>query len=108
MYSGSLYWEDSQALKDTLARTHESGLQFGIHTQGDRAHAIVLDAVGAFLEKSPRDDHRHRLEHSGYPKPDQEEKMAEYGLIPITQPGQLREAGDNLLDNYGKVLIGMQ
>ena len=101
-YAGSLYWEDTQALKETLARTHESGLQFGIHTQGDRAHAIVLDAVGNFLEKAPRDDHRHRLEHSGYPMPDQVKQMADYGLIPITQPGQLREAGDNLIDNYGQ------
>ncbi|MCG8632655.1 MAG: amidohydrolase [Desulfobacterales bacterium] len=101
-YSGSLYWEDTRALKEALARTHEAGLQFGIHTQGDRAHAIVLESVGAFLEKTPRKDHRHRLEHSGYPRPDQVKKMAEYGLIPITQPGQLREAGDNLMDNYGE------
>ncbi|MCG8617193.1 MAG: amidohydrolase [Desulfobacterales bacterium] len=101
-YSGSLYWEDTEALKQALGRTHASGLQFGIHTQGDRAHDIVLNRVKAFLDDHPREDHRHRLEHSGYPRPDQVEKMAEYGLIPITQPGQLREAGDNLVDNYGR------
>ncbi len=101
-YSGSLYWEDAQILKETLARTHASGLQFGIHTQGDRAHDIMLEGVDALLSEHPREDHRHRIEHCGYPRPDQVKKIAACGMLPITQPGQLREAGDNLVDNYGE------
>lgn len=101
-YTGSLYWEKDKELAASLKKTHSKGLQFGIHTQGDRAHDIMLDSVEALLKEHPRDDHRHRIEHSGYPRPDQVKRIAEYGMIPITQPGQLREAGLNLVDNYGE------
>lgn len=101
-FCGSEYWPSEEQLCEALNRTHQSGLQFGIHTQGDKAHQIVIDCVERFLEETPRDNHRHRLEHSGYPRRDQVERMASSGLIPITQPGQLYEAGDNLHANYGK------
>ncbi len=101
-FCGSEYWPSEDQLCEALSRTHRSGLQFGIHTQGDKAHQIVIDCVEKFLLETPRDDHRHRLEHSGYPRLDQVIKMAASGLIPITQPGQLYEAGDNLHANYGK------
>lgn len=101
-FTGALYWEKDEELAASLNTTHTTGFQFGIHTQGDRAHDIMLDSVEAILKKHPRVDHRHRIEHSGYPRPDQVTRIAEYGMVPITQPGQLREAGLNLVDNYGE------
>ena len=101
-YNGSLYWEKKEDLEASLKLTHSKGLQFGIHTQGDRAHEIMLGCVDNILHEFPRKDHRHRIEHSGYPLPEQVKKIAKLGMLPITQPGQLREAGRNLLDNYGE------
>lgn len=101
-YCGSLYWEDQDAFAESLYATHKNGLQFAIHTQGDRAHDLMLKAVGQCLEKLPRKDHRHRIEHSGGALTEHIKKIAEYGMIPVTQPGQLREAGKNLIDNYGE------
>ena len=101
-YTGSLYWEKKEDLENSLKLTHTHGLQFGIHTQGDRAHDIMLECVEHILDEFPRKDHRHRIEHSGYPRADQVKKIAKLGMLPITQPGQLREAGRNLLDNYGE------
>ncbi len=98
----SLYWENSEQLCESLSLTHSKGLQFGIHTQGDNAHEIVISCIEKMLEAHPRDDHRHRFEHSGYPLPAHIKRMAKCGIIPITQPGQLREAGKNLMDLYGK------
>lgn len=101
-YNGSLYWNNIEDYKKSLKLTHSKGLQFAVHTQGDRAHDILLEAVEECLKEMPRNDHRHRIEHSGYPLPEHVKKIAELGMIPVTQPGQLREAGKNLIDNYGE------
>ncbi len=99
---GSFYWETIEDMYESLKLTHSKGLQFGVHTQGDNAHEVLFDIMGKILTEMPREDHRHRIEHSGYPVPEQIKLMAKYQMIPITQPGQLFEAGNNLLDNYGE------
>lgn len=99
-YRGSLYWE-ADALYASMRRAHAAGLQIGIHTQGDMAHDIVLGIIDRLLTEFPQQDARFRLEHSGYPLPRHIDVMARHGIIPVTQPGQLHEAGDNLYDNYG-------
>lgn len=97
---GYTYW-NAEELHASLIQTHGAGLQFGIHTQGDKGIDIVLQAVSAALKKYSRTDHRHRIEHYGGPTPEQIETTARLGIIPITQPGQLYEAGDDLIANYG-------
>jgi len=42
---------------------HDAGFQFAIHTNGDGATEVALRAIGRVLARSPRLDHRHRLEH---------------------------------------------
>jgi predicted amidohydrolase YtcJ len=97
---GTTYWK-AEELIDSLVQTHRSGLQFGIHAQGDKGIDIVLQAVQKALKQYPRRDHRHRIEHYGGPTPEQIELASQLGIIPITQPGQLYEAGDDLIANYG-------
>ncbi len=42
---------------------HCAGLQLHIHTNGDEATECVLDALQRMLERHPRADHRHTLQH---------------------------------------------
>ncbi|USE77352.1 amidohydrolase [Cupriavidus gilardii] len=42
---------------------HLAGLQLHIHTNGDEATEVVLDALEAMLARHPRADHRHTLQH---------------------------------------------
>ncbi len=42
---------------------HEAGIQMNIHTNGDEATEVALDALEAALIASPRPDHRHVLQH---------------------------------------------
>lgn len=98
---GYTYWEE-EALRASLIETHGTGLQFGIHAQGDRAIGMVLNSVEEAIRRVPRSDHRHRIEHFGGPTVEQVERAARLGVIPITQPGQLFEAGDDLIHNYGE------
>jgi predicted amidohydrolase YtcJ len=42
---------------------HKAGIQLHIHTNGDEATEVALDAIEAALAALPRPDHRHTLQH---------------------------------------------
>lgn len=42
---------------------HKAGVQLHIHTNGDEATELTLDAIEAALTATPRLDHRHTLQH---------------------------------------------
>lgn len=42
---------------------HAAGLHLHIHTNGDEASQVALDALEAALAETPRPDHRHTLQH---------------------------------------------
>lgn len=42
---------------------HNAGIQLHIHTNGDEATEVALDAIEAALAATPRPDHRHTLQH---------------------------------------------
>jgi predicted amidohydrolase YtcJ len=93
-FSGSLYWPSENDFRDAILRAHAAGWQIGVHAQGDRAIDRVLDAYEAALEARPRNDHRHRIEHCGGPRPDQLARMARLGVWAIGQPRYFWDAGD--------------
>ena len=95
-FHGSLFWEADQ-LRAMIVTAHARGWQVGVHAQGDRAIDVTLDAFEAAQHASPRADPRHRIEHAGSPTPGQIERMAALGVIPVSQPGYLRDSGDDFL-----------
>jgi len=99
---GYTYWPDIDAFKEALIDTHSRGLQFGVHTQGDMALDIVLDAIESAQQRYPREDTRHRIEHCHGATTTHIERIKELGVIPVTQPGQMSESGDELITVYGE------
>lgn len=99
---GYTYWPDIDAFKEALIDTHRRGMQFGVHTQGDMAMDIVLDAIEEAHRRFPRSDTRHRIEHCHGPTREQVARIKRLGVIPITQPGQINETGDDLTEIYGE------
>ncbi len=99
-FTGSTYWQPDQ-LKELVVRAHGNGWQVGIHTQGDRAMAMSLDAIETAMRAAPRLDTRHRIEHCGYPTPDQIGRIASLGVIPVNQPNFLVDSGDDFLRHLG-------
>lgn len=99
---GYTYWPDIEAFKEALIDTHSRGLQFGVHTQGDMAMDIVLDAIEEAHRRFPRSDARHRIEHCHGPTREQVMRIKRLGVIPVTQPGQIEETGDDLREIYGE------
>jgi predicted amidohydrolase YtcJ len=103
-YAGTLYHEPEE-LRDLLARAAHAGWQLAIHTMGDRAMGIMLDSVesarGAGPGSHPDGDHRDRIEHCTFPTPQQIGRIARLGMIPVTQPGSIRELGDIWREQLG-------
>src|SRR5207248_10327649 len=54
-----------EELNDTVLKCHNAGLRCCVHAIGDRAFDMALDAYESAIQKSPRKDHRHRIEHIG-------------------------------------------
>ncbi|WP_322084983.1 amidohydrolase [Burkholderia sp. BCC1999] len=48
---------------DVFEPFHRAGLQLHVHTNGDEATDVVLDAMTTLLARHPRPDHRHTLQH---------------------------------------------
>ncbi|PMR67349.1 amidohydrolase [Halomonas heilongjiangensis] len=52
-----------ETLCEMVEAYHQAGIQLHIHTNGDEAVELMLDAVESALALWPRCDHRHTLQH---------------------------------------------
>ena len=70
-----------------LNEIHDSGWQMGIHAIGDAAIVLVVNTLADALERNPREDHRHYLNHFSMRPPDLTmELMAEHDIHITQQP----------------------
>lgn len=67
-------------LKNIIKTYHDAGLTVHIHTNGDEATEVTLDAIEQVLEQSPRWDHRHTLQHCQMADAYQFRRMANLGV----------------------------
>jgi predicted amidohydrolase YtcJ len=91
-------------LSETVLRCHNAGLRCCVHAIGDRAFDMALDAYENAIEKSPRKDHRHRIEHMGnwLSTPERMGRMVRSGLIAIPNIAIGYYVGDAILDCVGE------
>jgi predicted amidohydrolase YtcJ len=61
--SNGLWLIPPEQFVETFLPFHLAGLQLHIHTNGDEATELVLDAIETILNRHPRSDHRHTLQH---------------------------------------------
>jgi len=69
-----------QQLDALVLAYHRAGVQLHIHTNGDEATQVAIDAVQRALECHPRPDHRHTLQHCQMADAAQLRRMAALGL----------------------------
>lgn len=60
--SGQLF-HDQDEFNEELTDLHKRGFRIAIHGNGDRAIGSIIDGYASALNSSPREDHRHRIEH---------------------------------------------
>jgi len=76
-----------QELVDLLNEIHDAGWQMGIHAIGDAAIVLVVNTLSDALERNPREDHRHYLNHFSMRPPELTmELMAEHDIHITQQP----------------------
>lgn len=63
-----------------LKKYHETGYQLSVHAQGDQAGHEVLKIYERVLSESPREDHRHRMEHCAFLRKEDLELAARLGI----------------------------
>src|SRR3989337_4111097 len=61
------------------------GFQINVHAIGDRGNRIALDAFESALGRTPRADHRFRVEHAQVISPEDIPRFARLGVIPSMQ-----------------------
>ena len=84
--SRSYLYHDQETLDRIVATLHKAGFQVAFHVGGDRAIDMALNAIEAALKETPRENHRHRLEHVLYPTVEALERIKKLGVIVSTQP----------------------
>ena len=67
-------------LPNMVEAYHLAGLQMHMHTNGDEASELMIDAREKALHKSPRPDHRHTLTHCQLADESQFRRMAQLGI----------------------------
>lgn len=63
-----------------LAAYHRAGFQVHIHTNGDEASEVALNAIERVVAGAPRRDHRHVLQHCQMAPASQFRRMAALGV----------------------------
>ena len=84
-----------------VADVHRAGSRLGIHANGDRAIALLLDAYEAAERDWPRGDAHHRIEHCTVITPEIVARMRQLGLVAVPFGGYVVYHGAKLLDWYG-------
>jgi predicted amidohydrolase YtcJ len=79
----------SEQMCGFISKAHQAGLQIAVHCEADRAIEQVLFGYEKALRHSPREDHRHRIEHFEVPTENQVERVARAGIVTGMQPSFL-------------------
>jgi predicted amidohydrolase YtcJ len=75
-----LWYIAPEELPGIVAAYHQAGAQLHIHTNGDEATEVALDAVEAAQIAAPRPDHRHTLQHCQMADAAQFKRMKALGM----------------------------
>ncbi len=70
-----------ERLNEIVAEAHSLGYQIAIHAQGDYGITVAVNAIEHAMEKYPRPDPRHRIEHTLCPRAEDLKRMKELGII---------------------------
>ena len=92
----------TQDLSDLVRTVHWAGSRLGVHANGDRAIALLLDQLEAAEAEHPRPDAHHRIEHCSVVTEQILERMRRLGAIAVPFGSYVHYHGANLVRWYGR------
>ncbi len=81
-------------LNEAVKAFHDAGYQVALHTIGDAAVDMALDAIENAMNGNPRPDPRHRIEHAVINSDRALQRTKDLGVVISTQPTMIRAFGD--------------
>jgi predicted amidohydrolase YtcJ len=93
---------DPQTLRRHFRTAQELGWDVGIHTCGDRAMDMVVDAFADVARGRPWPDARHNVIHAYFPSDRALAQMAEQRIAAVIQPTFLYWEGDLIFRDVGE------
>ncbi len=93
---------DQDDIERRVWEAHEAGIRVGLDGIGDRGIDRCLDAIEKALEKQPREDHRHRIEHCCYVTPAIQDRLLKLNVIDASATGFHHDLGDAYKANRGE------
>ncbi|MEU6113120.1 amidohydrolase [Streptomyces sp. NPDC047117] len=103
---GGVYQDSPDDMRALMVAAHRAGWRIAAHAIGDEAIDLALDTFAEAQASTPRPDVRHRIEHSGVVRPDQLERYAALGVVPVPQAHFLHAVGDTMAEALGPERIG--
>jgi len=94
--TGRLYPPQDE-LDRMVLHIHQAGQQAAIHAIEEIAVESACNAIEYALKKIPNPDHRHRIEHCAICSPSLAERLAQLGIMVVTQPSFIYYNGDRYL-----------
>ncbi|MCC6174129.1 MAG: amidohydrolase [Chloroflexi bacterium] len=88
-------------LAEIVRRVHRADSRLGVHANGDRAIALLLDQLEAAEAEYPRPDAHHRIEHCSVITEDILRRMQCLGTIAVPFGSYVHYHGGKLLEWYG-------
>jgi len=84
-------------LNEMVSRIHQAGFQAVLHAIEERTVEAACSAVEYALQRRPRVDHRHRIEHCSVCPPALTKRIASLGIVVVTQPSFIYYHGERYL-----------
>jgi predicted amidohydrolase YtcJ len=88
-------------LNEVVRAFHDAGYQVALHTFGDAAVDMALDSIENAMNKNPRPDPRHRIEHSVLNTDSALQRQKDLGVVISTQPTLIRAFADGAEKLWG-------
>lgn len=89
-------------LNEAVRAFHDAGYQVALHTAGDAAVDMALDAIENAMKANPRPDPRHRIEHSVLNTDRALQRTKDLGVVISTQPTLIRTFADAIERIWGE------
>lgn len=91
-----------ELVDDYIFRAHRGGWQITSHAVGDKGVTVIVDAIEKAMEKLPKENCRHRIEHCAMVNNQLLDRIEKQSIISVSNPIFLYEFGDGYIENYGK------
>lgn len=98
-YTGILHMTQEE-LDRLVFQGHEAGYQVCVHAVGTKAIEMTLRSYERALRKTPRDNHRFRIEHCTFCDDSLADRIRDLGVIPVIGPAFLYWVGDGYIQKY--------